>query len=137
MNRSPEPVSYVMHRDMCTMYAMVQGAGAAAPVIPTTVLSLTSSIQPALAQDNFAAAGGVARSGVGLYTITLKEALPLILDIGLSIWGLDGKWGQITDYNPQTRVVTLKVYAAAGAAADLAATDNMKLSIIGRLNTSN
>jgi hypothetical protein len=138
MNRSPEEISYVMHRDMCTMYAMVQGAGAAAPVLPTTVLSLSSSIQPALPCDNFASnvAGDITRSGVGLYTIKLKEALPVILDIGVSLWGTDGKWAQMTDYNPQTRVVTVKVYAAGGAAADLAATDNLKLSVVGRLTTT-
>lgn len=133
MNRSPEPVSFVMSRDMCTFFASVQGAGAAAPTIPTTTLSTTSSIQPMKAEDNFALAGGIARSGVGVYTITLKDSLPYVFDIGVSVWGTDGKWGQMTDYNPTTRVISVKTYAAGGAAADLATTDNLKLTIVGRL----
>ena len=133
MNRSPEAVSFVMSRDQVTFFASVQGAGAAAPTIPTTTLSTTSSIQPMKAEDNFALTGGIARSGVGTYTITLKDGIPYVFDIGVAVWGTDGKWGQMTDYNPATRVISVKTYAAGGAAADLAATDNLKLTIVGRL----
>jgi hypothetical protein len=138
MNRSPEPIGFTMHRDQLTFYASVQGAGAAAPVIPTTTLSATSSIQPMMAADNFASptAGDIVRSSAGVYTIKLKDGIPYVLDIGVSVWGTDGKWAQMTDYNPTTRVVSVKVYASGGAAADLAATDNLKLAIIGRMSMS-
>lgn len=137
MNRSPEAFAYAMSRNMLTFFGSVQGAGAAAPVIPTTTLSPTSSIQPMKAEDNFVSpvAGDITRSGVGVYTIKLKDGIPYVLDIGCPVWGTDGKYAQITDYNPTTRVISVKTFSAGGAAADLAATDNLKLAIVGRMDT--
>lgn len=122
-----------MSVDAITFFGSVQGAGAAAPVIPTTTLSTTSSIQPMKPQDNFVSsvAGDIVRSGVGVYTLKLKDGLPVIFDIGANVWGTDGKFAQVTDYNPSTRVLSVKTYSSVGAAADLAATDNLKLTIVG------
>lgn len=118
------------------MSGSVQGAGVAIPVIPTTTLSVSSSIQPMTAADNMVSgtAGDITRSGAGVYTLKLKDSLPVILDIIPNIWGTDGKQAQLTDYVPSTRILTVKVYTAAGVAADLAATDNLKLTIFGRLS---
>ena len=139
MNRSPYSESYFMSSETCTMLAMVQGADAAAPIIPPTAFSGTASVGFMLACDNFASgvAGDITRTGVSVYTIKLKEAMPIILDIAPNIWGTDGKWAQMTDYNPTTRVATVKTYAAGGAAADLAATDFLRLTVCGRLSVSN
>ncbi len=133
MNRSPYP-SGCMSYDTITFFGSVQGAGAAAPTIPTTTLSKTSSIQPMKAEDNFvsAVAGDIVRSGAGVYTIKLKDSIPVVLDIQPNVWGTDGKWAQLTDYDPSTRIISIKSYNAAGAATDLATTDNLKLTIIGR-----
>ncbi len=137
MNRSGYNQLQSMSQDTCFVFGSVQGAGAAIPVIPTTTLSTTSSIQPMTAQDNFISgtAGDITRSGAGVYTLKLKDGLPIILNITADVWGTDGKFAQLTDYNPSTRVVSIKTYTAAGVAADLASTDNLKLTIIGRLST--
>jgi hypothetical protein len=136
MNRSPYAESFQMSPEVVTFFGSVQGAGAAIPVIPTTTQSTTSSIQPMTAANNYVSgtSGDITRSGVGVYTLKLKDSIPVILDIAPNIWGTDGKWCQITDYNPTTRIVSLKVFAAAGAAADLASTDNLKLTITGQLS---
>lgn len=133
MNRSKYTDGGCMSVDVITFFGSVQGAGAAIPVIPTTVLSTTSSIQPMKAQDNFVSgvAGDITRGGVGVYTIKLKDGVPVIYDISPNVWGTDGKFAQVTDYNPSTRVVSVKTYSSVGAAADLAATDNLKLTIVG------
>jgi hypothetical protein len=135
MNRSQYPDAS-MSLEQCSAWASVQGAGAAAPTIPTTTLSLTSSIQPMTASDNYAStvAGDITRSGVGLYTVKLKDSFPIILDILPNVWGTDGKQAQMTDYNPTTRVITVKTYTSAGVAVDLASTDNLKFNILGRLS---
>jgi len=135
MNRSPNPL-VALPVEGCVMFGSVQGAGAAIPVIPTTTLSVSSSIQPMTAADNMVSgtAGDITRSGVGVYTLKLKEALPVILDIYPDVWGTDGKRAQVTDYVPNTRILSVKVYTAAGVAADLASTDNLKLVIFGRLS---
>lgn len=136
MNRSPNPIVHA-GTEVCVMSGSVQGAGAAIPVIPTTTLSTSSSLHYMSAADNMVSgtAGDITRSGVGVYTLKLKEALPVILDILPNVWGADGKRAQVTGYNPSTRVVSVAVYTAAGVAADLASTDNLKLTVIGRLST--
>lgn len=134
MNRSGYINAYVMSPDVHTFFGSVQGAGASAPTIPTTTQSTSSSIQPMTAANNFVSStsGDITRSGVGVYTIKFKDSLPVILDIGVNVWGTDGKWAQITDYVPSTRILTVKVYAAGGAAADLATTDNLKITVVGQ-----
>jgi hypothetical protein len=136
MNRSGYCESYTGSGEVFTFWGSVQGAGAAPPTIPTTTQSPTSSIQPMTATNNFVSgvAADLTRSGVGLYTVKLKEGLPVILDISMNVWGTDGKWSQITDYNPTTRVLTFKTFAAGGGAADIVSTDNVKLTIIGQMS---
>lgn len=136
MNRSGYVESYMMSPETCTFFAKVQGAGAAAPVIPSTAFSATTSINNMTAANNFASgvAGDIVRTGVGVYTVKLKDGLPVILDIAPDVWGTDGKWAQMTDYNPQTRVISVKTFAAGGAAADLAATDFLAFTITGQLS---
>lgn len=136
MYRSPNPV-FGMPRELVIFFGSVQGAGAAAPTIPTTVFSSTSSILYMAAEDNFVSgvAGDIVRSGAGVYTIKLKDGIPIVFDIVPMIWGTDGKWAQMTDYNPSTRILTVKTFNAAGAAADIATTDTLKLTILGRLST--
>lgn len=136
MNRSPECTLFSMSRETCIFFASVQGAGAAIPTIPTTTLSTTTSIQPMTAQDNFASgvAGDIVRSGAGVYTIKLKDSCPVVLDIDPNIWGTDGKWAQMTDYNPATRIMSVKTYNTAGAATDIATTDNLKFTLLCRLS---
>lgn len=135
MDRSPQGPLVSMSNETCIMSGSVQGAGAAIPVIPTTTLSTSSSIQPMTAADNMVSgtAGDITRSGAGVYTLKLKDKMPVILDIIPNVWGTDGKRAQLTDYVPSTRILTIKVYTAAGVAADLASTDNLKLTIYGRL----
>jgi hypothetical protein len=125
-----------MSPEATTFMAMVQGAGAAAPVIPSTVHSNTTAKLQATAANNFASgvAGDITRSGVGVYTIKLKDGLPEILDIGPNVWGPNGTWSTILDYNPQTRVVSVNTWAAGGAAADLAATEMLRLTISGQMS---
>lgn len=135
MNRSPQGPLLSMSLEACIMSGSVQGAGAAAPVIPTTVPSSTVSLHTMAAADNMVSgtAGDITRSGVGAYTLKLKDQLPVILDIIPNVWGADGKRASVVSYNPTTRIVSLLVYTAAGVAADLAATDNLKLTVYGRL----
>lgn len=136
MNRSPYDVSYQMSPEVCNFIACVQGAGAAAPVIPTTVFSATSSKGYMTAANNFASgvAGDIVRSGVGVYTVKLKDGLPVVIDLGANVWGPNGTWATILDYNPTTRVVSVNTWAAGGAAADLAATEFLRLSITGQMS---
>jgi hypothetical protein len=131
--RSPFLAEFSMSREVCTLFGSVRGAGAAIPTITPTALSTTTTIQTYTAEDNFVAS--TARSGVGTYTLTLKDSFPVILDIEANVWGTDGKRCQVIDYNPTTRVLSVQVYTAAGAAVDLATTDNLKLAIAARLST--
>lgn len=133
MKRSPYAEGYNMSPETCAFCACVQGAGAAAPVIPTTVHNSTSSKSYMTAANNFALAGGIVRSGVGVYTITLKDGLPEVFDIGPNVWGPNGTWATIADYNQTTMVVSVLVWAAGGAAADLAATEFLRLDFEGQL----
>lgn len=136
MNRSPNASVFAMPPEQCTFFGSVQGAGASIPVIPTTTQSVSTSKLPMTAANNFVSgtAGDITRGGVGTYTLKLKDSLPVILDIVPTVWGTDGKRCQVVDYVPSTRIVSVQVYTAAGAAADLAATDALKLTIIGQLS---
>jgi hypothetical protein len=137
MDRSPNSPPVHMSPGVCVFHGSVQGAGAAIPVIPTTTHSTTAALHPMSAQNNYvsATAGDITRSGVGAYTLKLKDRLPVILDIAPNVWGADGKRAQVTGYDPSTRILSVQVYSAAGAAADLASTDNLKLTVYGQLST--
>lgn len=131
MNRSPNP-PYALGQEVIFASGSVRGAGAAAPTVPTTTLSTSSSLHPMAAADNLVTS--TARSDVGVYTLTLKEHIPVILDIIPNVWGGDGRQARITDYNPATKVVSVECYDVTGVADDLESTDNLKLTIIGRLS---
>jgi hypothetical protein len=135
MERSPQGPLVSMSLEACIMSGSVQGAGAAIPVIPTTTLSTTVSLHAMAAADNMVSgtSGDITRSGVGTYTLKLKDKLPVILDVIPNVWGGDGRKACVTGYNPTTRVLSVQVYDAAGAADDLESTDNLKLTIYGRL----
>ncbi len=132
MNRITYAPGFSTSRETVTMYGSARGAGAAILTITPTAPSSTSVVQLMTTEDNFVES--TARSGVGLYTITLKDSLPSILDIGLNVWGVDGKYAQPSDYNPSTRVLSFKTYSAGGTASDLAATDNLRVVVVGKLN---
>lgn len=131
MDRSPYAVSDISP-ETCHTQACVQGAGAAAPVIPSTVHSNTSSIGYMTAANNQALAGGIVRTGVGAYTITLKNKLPEILHIDPTVWGPNGTTATIADYNQTTKVVTVLTWAPGGAAVDLANTEFLRLALKGQ-----
>jgi hypothetical protein len=139
MNRTPYPISQTLAREEIRAYGCVQGAVGAAPVIPSTVTSGTSSIGWMSALDNFISgvAADLVRTGAGVYTVKLKDNIPVILDIIPTLWGADGKQVQMTDYNPTTRVLSFKTFTSAGIAADIVATDFIRFVIIGKLVVEN
>lgn len=133
MNQSENQSSSMAYEEI-TFYAKIQGAGAAAPVRAPTTFSATSSIGFMHASNNFVSltATDIVRSGAGVYTVKLRDSLPVILWIDPSVWGTDSKRAQVTDYNPTTRVISVKVTTAAGVAADLASTDFLTFKITGQ-----
>lgn len=133
MNRSGYSESYNMSPEAMTFIAVLQGAGAAQPVIPPTTYSTTSSKGYCSAANNFAASA--TRSGVGQYTMTLKDGCPVALDVAPNVWGPNGTWATISDYNPSTKVLTFFTWAAGGAAADLAATEFVRFSFACQAST--
>lgn len=136
MNSSQNTQFAHMAREAVVYHGSVQGAGAAAPTIPTTTFSATSSIQPMAVSNNFvsAVAGDITRSGAGVYTIKFKDTVPVVLAMTTDVWGTDGKFAQITDYNATTRVLSVKTFSSVGVAADLATTDNLKITVTGMLS---
>lgn len=113
-------------------YGMLQGAGAAAPVYPTNVPSTTSSKGFMQKSTNVisSVANDTVRTGTGAYTTKLRLAAagsiglpPLLLDVSLNVWGPNGTWSTVSDYNPSTGVLTFLTFAAGGSAADLQATE--------------
>src|ERR1700751_6498891 len=101
MNQS-ENLAYAMPSESITFYAKVQGAGAAPPVRPPTTFSWTSFKGFMHAINNFVSltASDITRSGAGVYTAKLRDSLPIVLNIIPELVGTDGKWAQVTDYNP-------------------------------------
>lgn len=132
MKRSGYSESEQGSPDVFSFTAMVQGAGAAAPVIPSTVHSNTVAISYMTAANNWALAGGIARGAVGVYTVTLKDLLPEIFDIGPNVWGPNGTWATITGYNQSTGVISVNTWAAGGAAVDLQAAEFLRFTITGQ-----
>lgn len=111
----------------------VAGAGAAPPVTP-----VDSSVQPGFPRKcnvlSTAAGEAPTRSGVGAYVITVDPSFKLAqwLDAPCSVFGTPGAWAQVSVMNNVTRQLTIKVFAAAGAAADLAVGDLLVIDIKGR-----
>lgn len=136
MNSSENKQFAHMSRDAVMFHGSVRGAGAAAPTIPTTTFSATSSIQPMHVSNNWvsAVAGDITRSGAGVYTLKFKENIPVVLSMTTDVWGTDGKFAQITDYNATTKVLSVKTFSSVGVAADLETTDNLKITVVGMLS---
>lgn len=135
MNRVPYSESFTISREVITAFGAVQGAGAAAPTIPSTTFSATSSLNWMSVINNFvsAVAGDITRSGVGIYTVKFKDNIPVIFDVTVNVWGTTGLWSQNTDYNATTRVLTFNVRASGGALADMTTSDFAKFTITGSL----
>lgn len=129
MNQS-ENQAFAMPNEQVTMYCKIQGAGAAAPVRAPNLLTGTSAAAMSFASNNFvsAVAADITRSGVGAYTLKLRDGFPVVNWIEGMVWATTGAAAYkdvfITDYNPVTRVVTFGVnLATSGAAVDLLSTD--------------
>lgn len=93
--------------------ASVVGAGAAPPTIPASHSHIVAS---------------TGRTGVGLYTIQLRanRVWPTLLGLNdPAVIGPAGKWGSVISYNPLTGLFTIQTFSAAGAAVELAATDQL------------
>lgn len=136
MNQSENPAS-AMPYDHIVFYAKIQGAGAAAPVRAPTTFSATSSIGYMHASNNFVSltATDITRVSAGVYTMKLRDGLPVILNISGDVWGpaATSKNLVIQDYNPTTRVVSFTTnLESTGAATDLAAADFAVFEIKGQ-----
>lgn len=125
-----------MASEQITFYAKIQGAGAAAPVRAPTTYSATSSIGFMHASNNFApiVATDLTRASAGVYTMKLRDSLPVILDIVAKTWGpaATAKYVVVQDYNPTTRVLSFTVnLESTNAATDLAAADFVTFTLVG------
>ena len=137
MNQS-ENQSFAMPFEQITMYAKIQGAGAAAPVRAPTTFSASASSGYMHASNNFVSltAADITRAGVGDYTAKLRDGLPVVLDIDARCWSTNAATAKdvyVREYNPTTRVITFGVnLATSGAVADLASTDFVVFTIVGQ-----
>lgn len=138
MNQS-ENQAFAMPYESITLYAKLQGAGAAAPVRAPTTFSATSSAGYMAASNNFVSqtAADITRSGVGAYTAKLRDGLPVVNYVEGMVWATTGAAAAkdvfVFDYNPTTRVITFGVnLATTGAAVDLLATDFLTFKIDGQ-----
>lgn len=136
MNQS-ENIAFAMPYEQITFYAKIQGAGAAAPVRAPTTFSATSSIGFMHASNNFcsAVATDITRASAGVYTMKLRDGLPVMLNISGDVWGpaATSKNLVIQDYNPTTRVVSFTTnLETTGAATDLAAADFVVFELKGQ-----
>lgn len=138
MNES-ENQAYAMPREHLTFYAKIQGAGAAAPVRAPTTVSATSAIGFMHTSNNYCSpvAADIARSGAGVYTMKLRDSVPVVLNISGDVWGpaATAKNLVIQDYNPTTKVVSFTTnLESTGAATDLASADFVIFEIKGQKN---
>lgn len=135
MNQS-ENLAYAMPSELIIFFAKVQGAGAAVPVRCPTTVSSTSFKGFMHASNNFVSitASDITRSGAGVYTAKLRDSCPVIDQIVPELNGTDGKWCQVTDYNPTTKVISFQTFSAVGAATDIASTDFITFTLYGQKN---
>lgn len=137
MIRSDNPCTALPYEQV-TLYAKIQGAGAAAPVRAPTTFSATSSRGFMHASNNMVSltAADITRAGVGDYTAKLQEGIPVVLDITGRVWSTAAAGAKdvyIREYNPTTQVITFGTnLATSGAVADLAATDFLVFTIVGQ-----
>jgi len=104
----------------------VLGAGAAPPVAPAGVAypfadGATPDFPVAANALSRVAAEAPTRSGVGTYAITvdLSFLVPAYATMHVDVFGAAGVWGQVANWNPKTRVINVRTFAAGGAAVDL------------------
>lgn len=128
--------SFNMFPSGCVFIGMVQGTGAAIPVIPTTVFSATSSKGFMSRANNqvSSVAGDITRGTAGVYTIKFLISFPVVFDVSVNIWGPNGTWSSVLDYNETTRILSFNTWAAGGAAADLAATEFAHFTVLGQMS---
>lgn len=126
--------------DQVTLYGMLQGAGAAAPTIPTTTVSNTSSVGFCQASANILSlvAADTTRTGAGQYTTKIRQVTPaaqppLVFDVGINVWGPSGIWGSIVDFNPSTGVLTFRTFGASGTATDATTSEFIRFTFTGQL----
>lgn len=132
-----EHIAFAMPREHITLYAKIQGAGAAAPVRAPITPSSTSSIGWMYASNNYCSlvATDITRASAGVYTMKLRDGLPVILNISGDVWGpaATAKNLVVQDYNPTTRVVSFTTnLESTGAATDIAAADFVVFEIKGQ-----
>lgn len=102
----------------------IVGTGASAPARATD--GLVAPLYPNKANACSALAAEIpTRSGAGLYVVTYGAQFKVfkILAADGPVMGTAGMWAQVSAINEATRQLTLKVFNAGGAAADLATTD--------------
>ena len=111
----------------------VNGAGAAAPTLPPGLTAVQPDFPAACSVISRLAAEIPTRAGVGSYVITVDPSFKLAnwLECPVEIYGTVGAWGQVSLLSAATRQITLKTFAAAGAAADLAIGDLCVMTITG------
>lgn len=131
--------SFTSCLEQATIFGLIQGAGAAVPVVAGITFSASSSksFMPRTVNWISLIAADITRSGVGVYTAKLVDSLPYVIDITPAVWGPSGTWASIVDYNPTTRVISFQTFAAGGAAADLAATEFLRFTVTGSQTVPN
>lgn len=112
----------------------VVGAGAAPPVAPAgLVASLTTTPDfPVKANALSRLATEIpTRTGTGVYTITYDASFSVarILNTPVDVYGVAGIWAAVTSVVVATRVITVSVFNAGGAATDLTNQNLLVLSI--------
>jgi hypothetical protein len=117
----------------------VMGNGAAAPVAPPGLnipfVDGSTFDFPVKANALSRNAAEVpTRSGVGLYVVTYDIAftIPQIHTCLAEVFGASGVWGQIAAWNAATRQISVRTFAAGGAAVDLLATDGLVIDVASR-----
>lgn len=129
--------SFASVTDLIVFFGCLQGAGAAAPVVPATAISLTSAKGFMQATTNIISkvAGDTTRAGVGVYTTKFRNVagtqtgLPaILLDVTVNVAGPNGTWGTWSDYNPTTGALSFLIFAAGGAAADLTSAEFVRFT---------
>jgi hypothetical protein len=123
MPRSEYPMYSLLREEIATTGG-ITGAGAVdATILATTKMPVS---------DNMIASA--ARTGAGAYTVTLKEIYPRAYPVSTSVVGLDGKSVQITSIPASALAFTIQSRNTAGAATDLAATDDVYIHFKMRKN---
>lgn len=131
-NLTTESYSTVAEQVVC--YGKLQGAGAAAPVVPTTTISTTSSKSFMQRSTNFVSitAADTTRSGAGVYTTKFRQLPAIVIDVGVNIMGPNGLWALCLDVNVSTRTISFSTFNAGGTPTDMAATDFITFTVTGQ-----